>query len=298
MRKNTIWQTTRKALTVTALATMVTGGALLTAGTASAAGTTLANACSGTVNGGMGDTVAITGTSVKELVRAGAREAGTLALYDVAANDIANVNRIDLGAVPNAAGGSIDGKVIGAAVKQAVKNTKSWGLGLNPEKTLNSIEHKVAGSCGLTTVATNYVAPALPNPGTTAPQQGGTGGTGGGTNGAPSNSNLLPGGSNGTGHAPPRDYGNLPVAQPGVAVAPGVRYPANSPLPGEGAPQYGTDGQTGQGGPDVRNAGNAEALATDGLPGGDVQLPMLLAVLVLAGVTAALVRTWVLRRVA
>ncbi|MEU8412418.1 hypothetical protein AB0C24_06500 [Amycolatopsis japonica] len=293
MRKTTIWQTTRKALTVTALATMVTGGALLTAGTASAAGTTLANACSGTVNGGMGDTVAITGTSVKELVRAGAREAGTLALYDVAANDIAKVNTISVGAVPNAAGGSVDGKAIGTAVRQAVKNTKSWGLGLNPEKTLDSIEHKVAGSCGLTTVATNYVAPTLPTPGTTGPQQGGNGG---GTNGLPTSPSLLPGGSNGTGYAPPRDYGNLPVAQPGVAVAPGVRYPANSPLPGEGAPQYGTDGQAGPG-PDVRNAGNAEALATDGMPGGDVQLPMLLAVLVLAGVTAALVRTWVLRRV-
>ncbi|MBB5854022.1 hypothetical protein ACFQ05_11995 [Amycolatopsis umgeniensis] len=295
MRKTTIWQTTRKALTVTALATMVTGGALLTAGTASAA-TTLANACGGTVNGGMSDTVAITGSSVKELVRAGAKEAGTLALYDVAANDIAKVNTISVGSVPNAAGGTIDGKTIGAAVRQAVKETKSWGLGLNPDKTLSSIEHKVAGSCGLTTVATNYVAPTLPTPGTTSPQQGGTGGS---TNGAPSSSNLLPGGSNGTGYAPPRDYGNLPVAQPGVAVAPGVRYPANSPLPGEGGPQYGlpgADGQAGQG-TDVRNAGNAEALATDGMPGGDVQLPMLLAVLVLAGVTAALVRTWVLRRV-
>ncbi|MFC3450285.1 hypothetical protein [Amycolatopsis speibonae] len=293
MRKTTIWQTTRKALTVTALATMVTGGALLTAGTASAA-TTLANACNGTVNGGMGDTVAITGSSVKELVRAGAKEAGTLALYDVAANDIAKVNTISVGTVPQSAGGPVEAKAIGAAVRQAVKETKSWGLGLNPDKTLDSIEHKVTGSCGLTTVATNYVAPTLPNPGTTAPQQGGTGGA---ANGAPSNGNLLSGGSNGTGYAPPREYGNLPVAQPGVAVAPGVRYPANSPLPGEGAPQYGTDGQAGQG-PDVRNAGNAEALATDGMPGGDVQLPMLLAVLVLAGVTAALVRTWVLRRVA
>ncbi|WP_409489599.1 hypothetical protein [Amycolatopsis sp. cmx-11-12] len=292
MRKTTIWQTTRNALTVTALAALVTGGAFLTSGTASAA-TTLANACSGTVNGGMGDTVAITGTSVKELVRAGAKEAGTLALYDVAANDIAKVNKIDLGTVPNAAGGSVDGKAIGAAVKQAVRETKSWGLGLNPEKTLNSIEHKVAGSCGLTTVATNYVAPTLPAPGTTSPQQGGAGG---GTHGLPSNPSLLPGGSNGTGYAPPRDYGNLPVAQPGVAVAPGVRYPANSPLPGEGGPQYGVPGAQDQNS-DVRNAGNAEALATDGMPGGDVQLPMLLAVLVLAGVTAALVRTWVLRRV-
>ncbi len=295
MRKTTIWQTTRKALTVTALATMVTGGALLTAGTASAA-TTLANACGGTVNGGMNDTVAITGSSVKELVRAGAKEAGTLALYDVAANDIAKVNTISVGSVPSSAGGTIDGKTIGAAVRQAVKETKSWGLGLNPDKTLDTIAHKVAGSCGLTTVATNYVAPTLPTPGTpgtTAPQQGGNGG---GTNGVPSSPNLLPGGGNGTGYAPPREYGNLPVAQPGVAVAPGVRYPANSPLPGEGGPQYGVPGADGQG-TDVRNAGNAEALATDGLPGGDVQLPMLLAVLVLAGVTAALVRTWVLRRV-
>jgi hypothetical protein len=294
VRKTTIWQTTRKALTVSALAAMVTGGAFLAGGTASAA-TTLANACGGTVNGGIGDTVAITGTSVKELVRAGAKEAGTLALYDVAANDIAKVNTISVGTIPNAAGGSVQGEAIGAAVRQAVKDTKSWGLGLDPEKTLDSIKHKVAGSCGLTTVATNYVAPALPTPGTTGSQQGGTGG---GTNALPSTPNLLPGNTNGTGYAPPRDYGNLPVAQPGVAVAPGVRYPANSPLPGEGGPQYGLpgDGQAGQG-PDVRNAGNAEALATDGMPGGDVQLPMLLAVLVLAGVTAALVRTWVLRRV-
>ncbi|MEV6911533.1 hypothetical protein [Amycolatopsis sp. NPDC051071] len=292
MRKTTIWQTTRKALTVSALAAMVTGGAFLSGGTASAA-TTLANACSGTVNGGIGDTVAITGTSVKELVRAGAREAGTLALWDVAANDIAKVNAISVGVVPNAAGGSVDGKAVGAAVRQAVKETKSWGLGLNPDKTLDTIANKVSGSCGLTTVATNYVAPALPTPGTTSPQQGGTGG---GTNALPSSPNLLPGG-NGTGYAPPREYGNLPVAQPGVAVAPGVRYPANSPLPGEGGPQYGVPGADGQGA-DVRNAGNAEALATDGMPGGDVQLPMLLAVLVLAGVTAALVRTWVLRRVA
>jgi hypothetical protein len=288
VRKTTIWQTTRKALTATALAALVTGGAFLTAGTASAA-TTLANACSGTVNGGIGDTVVITGSSVKELVRKGANEAGTLAVGDWAANDIAKVNTISVGVVPNAPGGSVEGDAIGAAVRQAVKETKTWGLGLNPEKTLDSIAHKVAGSCGLTTVATNYVAPALPAPSSGAPQQGGTGG---GTSGVPSGSNLLPGG---TGYAPPRDYGNLPVAQPGVAVAPGVRYPANSPLPGE-APQYGADGQGSQG-TDVRNAGNAEALATDGMPSGDVQLPMLLAVLVLAGVTAGLVRTWVLRRV-
>lgn len=274
MRKTTSRQTTRKALTVAALAAMVTGGAFLAAGTASAA-TTLADVCTGTVNGGIGDTVVITGSSVEELVRKGANEAGTLAIGAWAANDIAKVNTISVGVMPNAAGGSVKGDAIGAAVRQAVKETKTWGLGLNPEKTLDNIEHKVASSCNLTTVATNYVAPALPAPSSGAPQQGGIGG--------------------GTGYAPPRDYGNLPVAQPGGAVAPGVRYPANSPLPGE-APQYGGPSGDAQAN-DIRTAGNAEALATDGTLAGDVQLPMLLAVLVLAGVTAGLVRTWVLRRV-
>ena len=47
----------------------------------------------------------------------------------------------------------------------------------------------------------------------------------------------------------------------------------------------------------MRTAGHAEALGPAGTPGSGVGLPMLLAVLMLAGVTAALVRTWVLRRV-
>ncbi|GAB3287009.1 hypothetical protein [Parasphingorhabdus pacifica] len=47
---------------------------------------------------------------------------------------------------------------------------------------------------------------------------------------------------------------------------------------------------------EVRAAGNAEAMPTPAYQGNRVELPVLLAAISLAGVTAALVRTWVLRR--
>jgi hypothetical protein len=93
------------------------------------------------------------------------------------------------------------------------------------------------------------------------------------------------------GRSPMAMYANLPFAQPGLfSPTPGAQY--GSSVPGY-SPQFGILGGDGQ--PDgVEAAGHAEALAA---PGGDrVALPVLLAVLALSGVTAALVRTWVLRR--
>jgi hypothetical protein len=93
------------------------------------------------------------------------------------------------------------------------------------------------------------------------------------------------------GRSPMAMYANLPFAQPGLfSPTPGAQY--GSSVPGY-SPQFGILGGDGQ--PDgVQAAGHAEALAA---PGGDrVALPVLLAVLALSGVTAALVRTWVLRR--
>lgn len=93
------------------------------------------------------------------------------------------------------------------------------------------------------------------------------------------------------GRSPMADYASLPFARPGVfAPSPGVRYGGS--VPGY-SPQFGILGTDGvQDG--VQAAGNAESLA---LPSGDtIALPVLLAVLALSGVTAALVRTWVLRR--
>jgi hypothetical protein len=288
------WQTTRRALTLTAIAAFVTGGAFLSAGTASAATTLVSNSCTGSVTGQMGDQVAIDGASVKTLVTNGANNAGTLAVGSWAGDSIAKNHSILVGQVPNSAGGEASGAAIGKAVRTALANSGTWGLGLDWNKTLNSVESTVAKGCGLTLLAGNYVAPNTPT-------QQNAGGTQGSTGTAPGSasgnlSNLNPGTAGGTGgSAPMRDYSGIPTATAGTAVAPGVRYPADGTLPGDAsAPQAGAGDKSGQGA-DIRDAGNAQSLASNSASN-DVQLPMLLAVIVLAGVTAGLVRTWVLRR--
>lgn len=159
----------------------------------------------------------------------------------------------------------------------------------------------------------------------TAPAQGGgtpskqSGGTGGGSGLPAANSKVLGGVPAGLGlttgsgfgagtlldyglaESPLARYAGIPFASAGLFdPAPGVRYGGN--VPGY-APTSGRLGQHGSGegaDPDgVQTAGHAEALSSGpaGPLGNGVGLPMLLAVLLLAGVTAALVRTWVLRRV-
>ncbi|AXB46303.1 hypothetical protein A4R43_30780 [Amycolatopsis albispora] len=100
-----------------------------------------------------------------------------------------------------------------------------------------------------------------------------------------------------SGYAPMRDYSTIPMAAPGIySPSPGVRY--GGQIPGY-APEFGILGADGQPpAPDaVQNAGGAEALAgPDGGFTDGTGLPVLIAVLALSGVTAALVRTWVLRK--
>jgi hypothetical protein len=158
-------------------------------------------------------------------------------------------------------------------------------------------------------------APGKPAPGSGGPQHGGPGapaqgGTPAGSPGIPAaNSPLLPGtftpnfgslpwGVN-TGYAPMRDYSSIPMAMAGLFTpSPGLRY--GGQIPGY-APQYGVsaESQNGAGNPDVQNAGEAQALpaVSDGLTQ-EGKLPLLIAVLALSGVSAGLVRTWVLRRMA
>jgi hypothetical protein len=292
VRKIPTWQRTRRALTVTALAALVTGGAFLGSGTASAA-TTLAGTCKGSVSGSMGDSVALPGSSVKDVVRQAAQEQVGLFNFltvwpDALANTIAGKGNLDVGQIPDSAGGTIAGDAIGTAVSTALKGSNGLGLTSGTQnQVLTAIKNKVASTCALTTLATNYTAPSSSTP-TSGPSNGSSSNPG--TGGAPL-ANLVPGSNGGT--APQRDYNGIPTATPGTAIAPGIRYPANGALPGDAsAPLAG--GQDVQG-PDIRNAGNAQSLATPG-SANEVQLPMLLAVIVLAGVTAGLVRTWVLRR--
>ncbi|QFZ23875.1 hypothetical protein [Saccharothrix syringae] len=94
------------------------------------------------------------------------------------------------------------------------------------------------------------------------------------------------------GRVPLFNYGSLPFAVPGrYAPSPGVRYGGgvSGYRPGYELPTTGdVDG--------VQTAGHAQALPGVGRMGGGVAAPVLLAVLMLACVTGALVRTWVLRR--
>lgn len=73
-------------------------------------------------------------------------------------------------------------------------------------------------------------------------------------------------------------------------TAPGLKYGYGF---GDYDPQFGLLGEEGDDGNPIRNAGNATALPST--TGSGIGLPMLLAVLALAGASAGLVRTWVLR---
>ncbi|GHF11120.1 hypothetical protein GCM10017786_51030 [Amycolatopsis deserti] len=134
---------------------------------------------------------------------------------------------------------------------------------------------------GSTPGRTGGVAPAA-IPGSTSPVLGGD----------PATFSLLPFGS-GSAYAPMRNYAGLPFAVSALwAPSPGLKY--GGQIPGY-APQYGALGQPAQSGQSVQNAGRAEALPSGSGGGGNVALPMLIAVVALSGVSAGLVRAWVLR---
>jgi hypothetical protein len=105
----------------------------------------------------------------------------------------------------------------------------------------------------------------------------------------------------GLGASPLARYAGIPFASAGLFdPAPGVRYGGDVPGYAPTSGQLGQSGPNGRGalpGDGVQTAGHAEAFNPGGALGDGVGLPMLLAVLLLAGVTAALVRTWVLRKV-
>jgi hypothetical protein len=293
VRIHPTWQITRKALTATAIAAMITGGAFLSSGTASAS-TLLASSCAGSVSGNMGDQIAVQGSSLADTVTQAAK-VKEIFLHlngvnpDGLGKAIAAKGALIIGTIPNASGGGIGGDVVAATVVQALQTDGNLGwVGGDKQAVLDSIRASVTKSCGLTALALNYTSPTTT--------------TSGDYNLAPGSSTALPGsllpGSNGS--APQRDYSGIPTASiPSFAVPPGVRYPASGAVPGQPSPEYGlpSDGGATEQQADIRNAGNADALAAPDSSTGGVQLPMLLAVMALAGVTAALVRTWVLRRV-
>ncbi|WP_199428915.1 hypothetical protein [Qaidamihabitans albus] len=201
------------------------------------------------------------------------------------------------------------GKPAAGAVNDVVEGTT---------KSVTDTTNKVAGAVGGNEPApqspgTGGEPAPRPGPGTgpgPAAEPSGRGSDGGRGAGMPAPNSPVLGGSAlpgfaylptsfGTGFAPMRDYSGIPMASAGLfAPSPGVRY--GGQIPGY-SPEFGILGESGENGTDersgVQNAGRAEALpAGSGGNAAGATLPMLLAVLALSGVTAALVRTWVLRQ--
>ncbi|MGH3861266.1 hypothetical protein [Actinokineospora sp.] len=194
-----------------------------------------------------------------------------------------------------------DALTSGCAVVVTVVNTAAAPVQEGTKAVAGAVEQGVA-ALPLPGNPTNPTQPPGTTPG--APG-GGTGGTPGGSNGGgalPGSNQPVVGGvpsaggmffspNYNFGRSPTADYSNLPFAKAGLfSPSPGVRYGGG--VPGY-SPQFGILG-TNNDTDGVQAAGHADALTPIG--GNRIAFPILLAVLALSGVTAALVRTWVLRR--
>ncbi|WP_020496732.1 hypothetical protein [Sciscionella marina] len=282
------------------MAAIVGTTAVLGAGSASAATVTYGS-CTGQLPVHMGDTVSISGAAVAgQAKQAIAENPGLFTNPDDAYKQMSNIPAITVGSMPHGASTPITGAAIADAVNKAYKNGIVDGLGLDKNKSRQNIENKIAGTCGFTAAAVDYKPPQQPSsppssshPATQsqAPKT---------ATGAP----TAPGGASGTAQPPQERYGSGAI--PAMSAPPSARYGTPDSLAAPPGERYGVPGYapaTGQLGPDsaannpVHQAGRATTLAQD--PNGEsskVGIPMLIAVIALAGVSAALVRTWALRR--
>lgn len=320
-----------RVLGTTAATVVAAGLTALSAPAAAAETQTIVDSCTSTASAPIGAKVLVDGAALKGPVEQGAREADRFLQFTYPKNlaDEIGKHKLDVGTVPDKATGVIGGADVATAVVEKLEGNPALGWPHKREDVLASIHRKVAGVCGMPVTATNHSKPTSSNPqhspnrGSNPQQGGGPGGPGGhqqpsqpaeGQRGVP----TTPDGPQGSGdaYAAPRDYSGIPEASAptqGKAVPPDMRYSPQDGVPGApDSPEFGVlgDGGVGQGGKsgtgeggksgagDVRNAGNADALAADDAAPNQVQLPMLLAVVALAGVTAGLVRTWVVRKTA
>jgi hypothetical protein len=317
-----------------ALGMSVTG--LLSSGSASAADPIVVGDCSTTVQGEPGTPLAMSPTAVLDPVLNVVRAVPLVGpgLVSQVRARVSSMGNVPLGALPSA-DTSISGGTIAAAavprIRSAIQGIPLIGGVLGT--IVGGVQGALSSGCGIVVDVTNKVAapvqdgakavgdaseqvvggiipgggggtgPGPGNPGSEIP--GGGSGPGGGNPGTgmpganqpplggvgPGEWSLYPPGVWSYGRWPMADYGSVPFAQAGLySPAPGVRYGGG--VPGY-TPQFGILG-TDKPGDGVQAAGRAEALTPTG--GQKIALPVLLAVLALSVVTAALVRTWVLRR--
>jgi hypothetical protein len=307
-------------------------GLLASAGTATAAPPIVIGSCATSVQGAPGQPVSLSPSAVLGVVVNAVRAVPLLGppLAASAQQAFASLPPIPIGALPNGSG-YISGGTIANAVVAQLNGIPLLGPVLGA--VAGSVQSTLTSMCGVTVKGVNAAAapvqdgaaavadasqqavggltpggspgPGGPDPGT-IPGQPGSGGPGNGgqvdggmpgpnqppVGGFPANAGvpLYSAGWN-FGRSPMADYSSIPFARAGLfAPSPGVRY--GGAVPGY-APQFGILGAEGDA-DGVQAAGHAEAL---GAPSGrKIALPVLLAVFALSGVTAALVRSWVLRR--
>jgi hypothetical protein len=309
----------------------VLGSLLVTGDAAAAAPPIVIGDCSTSVQGTPGQPVSLSPGAVLGVVVDGIRAVPLVGppVAATAGNVFAGLPPIPIGALPTGTG-YITGGTIANQVAAQLRTIPLLGP-LVLEPAVRNVQAALTGLCGVTVTGVNQVAapvqdgtksvadasqqatggiPVLPgtggNPGTGLP--GGTpaapGGGGGGST-APPPAGTSPnqpvlggvpyhgvdlGRFSYTARSPMVDYSSIPFARPGLfAPSPGALYGGAA---SGYTPQFGILG-TDPNQDGVQAAGHAEAL---GVPTGTkIALPVLLAVLALAGVTAALVRTWVLR---
>lgn len=292
----------RYAGAVLGIAGVVAGTVLFgAAGTAAAA--TTASQCTGSVSGPVGDSLRLASSSVKGYVVQSVDDGVEAPLLGVKneqtrmreAFEAGKFEPIPLPAIPNAASATLSGDAIAKAVLARLDKVDEVKDIMQNEGNRARITDKVSDSCGLTVKATNYSAGTSPT--TSAP----TARSGGDTQ--PTTAAPAGDGERATDPAirygrgaraiAPSDYGTLPFS---TTNAPGQTAPPPADLfrnPGL-SDDFGVLGDAG-GDTSVQQAGNAEAL---GARQAAVPLPVVIAVVTLAGSAAALVRTWVLRRTA
>jgi len=323
MRRRVKSFATAVALLFATSLTLLAGG-----GTANAAEPIVIGDCSVNVQGTPGQPVSIAPAAVLGIVTDAVRAVPILGppLAASANQAFAALPPIPIGALPNGTG-YITGGTIANAVVAELKKIPLLGPVL--ASVVSTVQAQLTQLCGVTVTGVNAAAapvqdgakavadaseaavaqatgqtggtPGAPgsNPGT-----GGGGTSGGSTSGgttAPTSPvlgglnnlglQLYSGGLWDYGRSPMADYSNIPFARAGLwAPSPGVRYGGG--VPGY-SPEFGIVGDTP---PDdgISVAGRAEALSPP--KSQRVEFPVLLAVLAMSGVTAALVRTWVLRR--
>jgi hypothetical protein len=304
---------------VTSLAVLLAGS-----GTAVAAEPIVIGSCAASVQGTPGQPVSLAPSAVLGIVTDVVRAVPILGppLAGAANQAFAALPPIPIGALPNGTG-YITGATIANAVNAELRKIPLLGGIITAVAT--GVQQQLTALCGVTVTGVNGAAAPVQDgakavadaseagvgqvvpgaPGSGNPGTGGSPGSNPGTTpggGSPSPNQPVTGGTNGLGlqlyqqglwdfgRSPMADYSNLPFARAGMwAPSPGVRYGGG--VPGY-SPEFGIVGDTTDDGVSV--AGRAEALKPP--MNQRVEFPVLLAVLALSGVTAALVRTWVLRR--